>query len=81
MRNLHRGKKYHKNFALHAFVISQKMAQSKQPPNFRKCAQSGHPAPNKKFKKMEWKQGDQIGRIFAKWAIVNFGQLFRKLQK
>jgi hypothetical protein len=24
-------------------------------------------------------QGDQIGRIFAHWPIVNFGQLFEKL--
>jgi hypothetical protein len=27
------------------------------------------------------KQGDQIGRIFAQWAIVCFGHFFGKLQK
>jgi hypothetical protein len=26
-------------------------------------------------------QGDQIGRIFAHWAIVSFGQFFRKVEK
>jgi hypothetical protein len=29
----------------------------------------------------DWRQGDQIGRIFACWAIVFFGQFFRKKQK
>jgi hypothetical protein len=28
-----------------------------------------------------WRQGDQIGRIFAYWAIVFFWQFFWKLQK
>jgi hypothetical protein len=26
-------------------------------------------------------QGDQIGRIFAHWAIVYFGHVFKKIQK
>jgi hypothetical protein len=28
-----------------------------------------------------WLQGDQIGRIFAYWAIVDFGQFKNKLQE
>jgi hypothetical protein len=26
--------------------------------------------------KVRWSQGDQIGRIFARWVILNFKQLF-----
>jgi hypothetical protein len=29
----------------------------------------------------QWKQGDQIGRVFALRADVYFGQLFKNLQK
>jgi hypothetical protein len=29
----------------------------------------------------QMRQGDQIGRIFARWVIVYFGQFFFKLQK
>jgi hypothetical protein len=33
------------------------------------------------LRNFERNQGDQIWRIFAHWAIVYFGQLFRKLHK
>jgi hypothetical protein len=32
------------------------------------------------FPARTWKQGDQIGRIFAHGAIANFGQLFENLK-
>jgi hypothetical protein len=33
------------------------------------------------FESMGWLQGDQIGKIFACWVSVYFGQYLAKLQK
>jgi hypothetical protein len=52
------------------FCYCQKTAQNKQSPNRHNFAQSGHPVCFGHF------QGDQVGRIFACWAIVNFVLFF-----
>jgi hypothetical protein len=52
------------------FCNFQKNAQSKQPPNRRKFAQSGHPAHNQSVKKI-------TGAVILGTALINLSRLHR----